>query len=84
MADIRDYYLQYQAIEKQINDAAFNDAAKPVVLGKLRTLLAGSKGLDDRFSLLNKGYLNPADIEYENQVRNIKVINLYNRLSRKK
>jgi hypothetical protein len=33
---------------------------------------------------LNKGYLNPADIEYENEVRNIKVINLYDRLSRKK
>ncbi|MDB5118337.1 MAG: beta-N-acetylhexosaminidase [Mucilaginibacter sp.] len=84
MADIREYYLQYQVIEKQLNDPSFKVATTPVVIEKLKTLLAASKGINDRFSLLNKGYLNPADIEYENQVRNIKVINLYNRLSRKK
>jgi hexosaminidase len=84
MADIRNYYLEYQVIEKQVNDPAFNDTANPVVLEKLKTLLAGSKGLNDRFSMLNKGFINPSDIEFENQVRNIKVINLYNRLSRKK
>ena len=84
MADIRNYYLQYQVIEKQLNDTAFNIAATPVVIERLKTLLASSKGLNDRFSMLNKGYLNPSDIEYENQVRNIKVINLYNRLYREK
>jgi hexosaminidase len=46
--------------------------------------MADSKGLDDRFEDLNNGFLNPSEIESENQIRNIKVYGLYNRLSRKK
>jgi hypothetical protein len=84
MTDIRNYYLQYQVIEKQVNDTTFNDTEKPVVLEKLKTLLASSEGLNTRFNALNKGFLNASDIAYENEVRNIKVINLYNRLARKK
>jgi len=83
MADIRDYYLRYQTIEKLVNEPTFNDVQKPAVLNKLNELLVMSKSLDDRFSLLNKGFLNPSEIEEENQVRNIKINNLYKRLSRK-
>lgn len=84
MADIRDFYLSYQLIEKHVNDTAFGDAQKPAVLDQLKELLSRSKNLDDRFSQLNKGFLNPSEIEQENQLRNIKVENLYNRLSGKK
>jgi hexosaminidase len=83
MADIRDYYLRYQAIEKLVNEPTFNDAQKPAILEKLKGLLANSKNLDDRFILLNKGFLTPSEIEEENQIRNIKINNLYKRLSRK-
>jgi hypothetical protein len=81
MADIREYYLRYQAIEKLVNEDTFNETQKPVVLDRLKELLASSKNLDDRFNKLNKGFLNPSQIEEENQIRNIKVNSLYNRLS---
>ncbi|HEX9512303.1 MAG TPA: beta-N-acetylhexosaminidase [Puia sp.] len=84
MADIRDYYLRYQAIEKQVNEAGFTIAQNDAVLDSLSKLLANSKSLDDRFRELNKGFLNPSQIEEENQIRNAKVIILFNRLSRKK
>jgi len=84
MADIRDYYLRYQVIEKQVNGTTFNDIQKPVVLDKLKGLLVSSKSLDDRFTQLNKGFLKPSEIEEENRIRNIKVNSLYDRLSRKK
>ena len=84
MADIRGYYLRYQAIEKMVNDPTFNGSQKPVIIDKLKKLLAGSKSLDDRFIQLNKGFLNPSEIQEENLLRNIKVIHLYDRLARKK
>ncbi|HWK03408.1 MAG TPA: beta-N-acetylhexosaminidase [Puia sp.] len=84
MADIRDYYLRYQSIEKQVNDARFTIAQNAAILNSLSKLLADSKGLDDRFRELNKGFLNPSQIEEENQLRNAKVIILSDRLSRKK
>jgi len=84
MADIRDYYLQYQLIEKQVNESTFNDTEKASVLSALKQLQSISKKLDQRFSELNKGFLYPSEIEEENAIRNIKVNNLYNRLSRNK
>jgi hypothetical protein len=84
MADIRNYYLRYQVIEKQVNDPAFTIAQNAAVLDSLSKLLADSKGLDTRFAALNKGFLHPSQIEEENQIRNAKVIILYDRLSRKK
>lgn len=84
MADIRDYYLRYQAIEKQVNEASFTLAQNDAVLDSLSRLLANGRTLDDRFRELNKDFLNPSQIEEENEIRNAKVIILYDRLSRKK
>ncbi len=84
ISDIRDYYLRYQAIEKQANEESFTAAQTASAVQELKDLLAGSSALDDRFAKLNKGYINPSQIEEENQLRNAKVIILYDRLSRKK
>jgi hexosaminidase len=84
MADIRNYYLRYQVIEKKANDITFNDTQKAVALNQLKELLTVSKDLDKRFNELNKDFLNPAAITDENALRNMKVINLYNRLARNK
>jgi hypothetical protein len=84
MIDIRNYYLRYQAIEHQANEDSFTIDQTPTILRQLKDLLADSKGLDDRFAKLQKGYLYPGQIEEENQLRNAKVIILYDRLSRKK
>ncbi len=83
MADIRDFYLRYQSIEKLINDSGFTDVERPAVIGRLKELVAVSKNLDRRFNQLNKNFLTPAGIDEENQIRNIKVNNLNERLSRK-
>ena len=84
MADIRNYYLRYQVIEKQVNQPEYGEAQKAEVLNSLKTLMAESKELDDRFKTLNKGFLHPSEMEAENQIRNIKVYGLYDRLSRQK
>jgi hexosaminidase len=84
MFDIRDYYLQYQLIEKQVNGPSFNETQRVVVLNQLKQLLAISEDLNKRFESLNKHFLNPSEIIEENSLRNYKVNGLYNRLSRNK
>ena len=84
MADIRDYYLRYQVIEKQVNVSTFTNAQKPDVLDQLKKLLANSKRLNERFFQLNKSFLYPSEIEEENRIRNIKINSLYDRLSGRK
>lgn len=84
MADIRDYYLQYHVIERQVNESVFNETEKSGVLSALKELQAKSKILDERFDQLNTDFLYPSEIEEENAIRNIRVNNLYNRLSRTK
>ncbi|HEY9194814.1 MAG TPA: beta-N-acetylhexosaminidase [Mucilaginibacter sp.] len=81
MADIRVYYLTYQAIEKEANQPSFNEAQKPAIVGRLKQLLKDGKQLDERFATLQKGFLNPSAIEDENKLRNIKVQVLFDRLS---
>jgi len=81
MADIRDYYLRYQALEKRVNEVTFTAADKVEILDELTKLLASAAGLDARFAELNKDFLHPSQILEENQIRNIKVHLLYDRLS---
>jgi hypothetical protein len=81
MADIRVYYLTYQAIEEQVNEASFDNTQKPAVIAALKQLLATSKSLDERFEQLNKDFLNPSAIQAENELRNMKVIGLFDRLA---
>lgn len=81
MADIRVYYLTYQAIEKEVNQASFDEARKAEVIAALKQLLATSKSLDERFEQLNKDFLAPSAIQAENELRNIKVAGLFDRLA---
>jgi len=81
MADIRVYYLTYQAIEERVNEASFDNVQKPAVIAALKQLLATSKSLDERFEQLNKDFLNPSAIREENELRNMKVIGLFDRLA---
>ncbi|HTI90202.1 MAG TPA: beta-N-acetylhexosaminidase [Puia sp.] len=84
MLDIRNYYLRYQALEREANEENFTSDKTPGILRQLKDLLAESSSLDDRFAKAQKGYLYPGQIDEENQLRNAKVIILYDRLSRKK
>jgi hexosaminidase len=84
MSAIRDYYLRFQLIQKEINDFGFERTKRPALVQRLKALLIISKKLDHRFAKANKGFLNPSEIEEENQIRNMSVKNLYTRLSGKK
>jgi len=84
MTDIRIHYLRYEEIEKMVNSSSFNPQKVPAILLQLKKLIATGDELDKRFIALNQGYLYPAELTQENELRNAKVRLLYNRLSRKR
>jgi hexosaminidase len=83
MAPIREYYLSYQLIESIANSPSFRTSDVPSVLKALEQLLTTSKKLDADFRRLQKGFLHAEEIEEENELRNTKVLGLYERLSRR-
>ncbi|MDB5144769.1 MAG: beta-N-acetylhexosaminidase [Mucilaginibacter sp.] len=84
MNDIRIHYLRYEEIEKTVNSLSFSLNQIPGILAQLKTLIATGNELDKRFIELNKNYLYPAELAQENELRNVKVRLLYQRLSREK
>jgi hypothetical protein len=84
MADIRLRYLEYQGIWAEANAADFSAAQTPVLLTKLERLKAESASLDKRFARLNGHALYPAALAEENQLRNIKIELLIDRLANRK
>ncbi len=76
--------MQYEQIEKMVNSSSFNVAQVPAILIRLENLMATGNELDRRFITLNKDYLYPAELDQENELRNVKVALLYQRLSRKR
>ncbi|MCK8494932.1 beta-N-acetylhexosaminidase [Spirosoma sp. RP8] len=82
MMDIRLEYLTYQALEKEVNEPSFTTAQMPTVLSKLKTLIADSEKISNRFIALNKNYFHPAELEQEVYWRTIKPRLLYERLAR--
>lgn len=84
MTDIRVHYLQYEEIEKVINSASFENSRIPATLAQLEGLMSVGDKLDKRFIDLNKDYLYPAELAQENELRNVKIRLLYQRLSRKR
>jgi hexosaminidase len=80
MADIRMHYLSYQKIEEEVNEPSFNNSKLPSVLMQLKKLLSDSKLIDQRFISLNKGTLYLEQLQEENNLRNSKIILLYQRL----
>ncbi|HEY2347678.1 MAG TPA: hypothetical protein VGH64_01620, partial [Puia sp.] len=75
------YYLTYIEIEKEVNSVDFTRSKIPDYLTILKGLIYGAPELDQRFRILNQDLLYPAAIDEENNLRNQKIHNLYNRLS---
>jgi len=84
MADIRMLYLTYQKIEAEVNDSSFNNAKVPSVLAQLKKLLSDAKLIDQRFINLSKNTLYGTELQEENDLRNSKIILLYQRLAKEK
>jgi len=84
MTDIRLQYLSFEAIYKIANEENFTVRDIPGILVKLKQLLDNAKKLDGRFITLNKGFLHPAALKEENELRIIKIQLLYNRLAKAK
>ncbi len=81
MADIRVYYLSFMEIEKEVNSVDFSRSKIPSCLTRLKALMNMEPELDKRFRVLNQDLLYPSAIDEENNLRNQKINNLYNRLS---
>jgi hypothetical protein len=84
MAAIRLQYLRFSMIEKQVNNENFNAAGIPAVVIKLQKLIANAALLDEEFIEFNKDSYNPTELKAENELRNAKLLLLYNRLVRVK
>ena len=70
MADIRVFYLSCMEIQYRLNKDDFNPAIAGKLLSQLKRL--HPEKLDQRFALLNKDWLYPAEIGEENRLRNYK------------
>ena len=81
MADIRVYYVNYMEIEKEVNSDDFSRSKIPIYLTRLKALMNLEPELDKRFRTLNQDVLYTAAMDEENNLRNQKIHNLYNRLS---
>jgi hypothetical protein len=84
MTDIRIHYLGYEKIEKIANSASFDPKQIPATLTQLKALMLAGNEIDKRFITLNQNYLYPAELAQENELRDVKVRLLYQRLSRKR
>jgi len=81
IADIRVYYVNFMEIEKEVNSDDFSRSKIPIYLTRLKALMNLEPELDKRFRTLNQDVLYTAAIDEENNLRNQKIHNLYNRLS---
>jgi len=81
MADIRVYYVNFMEIEKEVNSEDFSRSKIPIYLTRLKALMNLEPELDKRFRILNQDVLYTAAMDEENNLRNQKIHNLYNRLS---
>jgi hexosaminidase len=84
MAGIRVHYLEFHNILQKVNAPSFTTAQVPGILQELKNMMVNEEMLDMHFIALNKNYLNPAELKEENDLRNIRVRLLYERLSREK
>jgi len=84
MADIRMLYLAYQKIEDEVNSQGFSNSKVSSILTQLKKLLNDSKLIDKRFISLNKNTLYLAELQEENNLRNSKIILLYQRLAKER
>jgi hexosaminidase len=84
MMEIRRNYLAFHNILEVINSPEFKPAQTQAILKELEKLLMAQDIVDMHFAELNKGFLYPAEVKEENDLRNIRAKLLYDRLSRNK
>ncbi len=84
MAKIRVHYLQFHEILERVNSSPFTADQVPGVLNELKSMIINETEINEQFIALNKGYMNPAELAVENDLRNARVKLLYDRLSRNK
>lgn len=77
MLDLRSFYLDFKKVESVYESDEYNRETAKVILPELERLLTESKSLDERFSKLNEGFLQPEEIIEQNNVRTIKLKNIY-------
>jgi hypothetical protein len=82
MAAIRVQYLSYEAIEIKANSPEITEADLQQLLVKLNELQTDA--IDKKFIALNKGFMYPAEMQQENELRDAKIKLLRARLSRTK
>ena len=74
MFDIRLNYLRFKEIETVYESDSFNRSKAKEFLSKLEVVLAEEKKLDNRFTLLQKGFLTNRGITELNTIRKKKMI----------
>lgn len=84
MTGIRLNYLQFEEIVQRTNSPAFTTGMIAGVLKELKDLLMTDELLSMHFTEQNKGFLNPSEIDGENNLRSFRIRLLYDRLSRKR
>jgi hexosaminidase len=82
MTAIRVQYLSYQSIEARANAPEMTEAGLPALLKELKAL--NTEELDKKFTELNTGFLYPAEIVEENELRNAKIKVMLARLQKSK
>jgi hypothetical protein len=84
MGDIRVQYLTYEQIEAFVNSDQFSQKELPATLARLKTLLANTEKINQRFLALNGRYFHTEELRQENELRNARIRLLYARLARSK
>ena len=80
MLDIRIEYLRFKRIEARYQSADFHRRDIPALKHDLEALVRSASKIDKRFALLHAGYLKPAEIDYLNRMRTLKMRSLHERL----
>lgn len=80
MATIREQYLAYEVVESKANAPEVSTAELKVLLADLKRLKTDE--IDNMFISLNKDWMYPTELQQENNLRNAKIKQLYERLSR--
>ncbi|HXB05932.1 MAG TPA: beta-N-acetylhexosaminidase [Puia sp.] len=82
MADIRAQHLRFEKIAADANAPGFTQGDVPILLTRLRALLAEAPALDQRFIALNRNAYYPAELDHENELRTARIRDLYARLNK--
>ena len=80
MLDIRIEYLRFKCFEARYQSSEFRRSDIPALERDLAALVRDAAKIDKRFALLHKNYLKPAEIDYVNRMRTLKMKASYERL----